>query len=126
VGNIETALALSGPVTQALPGLGTLRLGAPGLPAIAELRVAGQVEHAPGEPPAATELRLDGRELVLGASIADERGRRVELERLSIARIDALRVGLLGLQPRSVSLTVEGVHLGGVELRGWLGSPPAA
>jgi len=126
VGNIETALALSGPVTQVLPGLGTLRLGAPGVPAVVELRLAGQLEHAPGEPPSATELRLDARELELGASIADERGRRVELERLSIARLDALRVGLLGLQPRSVSLAVEGIRLVGVELRGWLGSAPAA
>jgi hypothetical protein len=126
VGNIETALSLSGPVTQSLPGLGTLRLGAPGVPAIAELRLAGQVEHAPGEPPSTTELRLDGRELVLGASIVDERGRRIELERLSIARIDALRVGLIGLQPRSLGLAVEGIHLGGVELRGWFAGPPVS
>lgn len=126
VGNIETALALGGPVTQELPGLGTLRLGAPGVPAVAELRIAGQIEHAPGEPPSATELRLDGREILLGASIVDERGRRIELERLSIARIDALRVGLVGLQPRSISLAVEGVQLGSVELRGWLASAPVA
>lgn len=126
LGNIETALSLSGPVTQVLPGLGTLRLGAPAIPAVAELRLAGQVEHAPGEPPSMTELRLDARELVLGASIVDERGRRVELERLSIARIDALRVGLLGLQPRSISLAVEGLHVGAVELRGWFASAPVA
>jgi hypothetical protein len=122
VSNIDTALALNGPFTQDLPGLGTLRLGAPGIPAIAELRLAGQVEHAPGERPSATELRLDGRELLFGVSIVDERGRRIELERLSIARIDALRVGLLGLQPRNLGLAIEGLRLSGVELRGWLAS----
>jgi hypothetical protein len=126
VGNIETVLAVTGPVVQALPGLGTLRLGAPGVPAIAELRVSGQVEHEPGQPPSATEVRVDGRELALGVSIVDARGRRIEIDRLSIARIDALRVGLLGLEPRSLGLAVEGLRSGGAELRGWLGGAPAA
>ena len=125
VGNIETVLALGGPVVQPLPGLGTLRLGAQGTPAAAELRLTGQLEHVPGEPPSATELRLDGRDLVLGASI-DSRGRRAELGRLSIARIDALRVGLVGLEPRSLSLVAEGLRFSDVELRGWLGPAPVA
>jgi hypothetical protein len=125
VGNIETRLTVGGPVVQAVPGLGTLRLGAPGTPAAAELRLSGDIDQAPDEPPAATELRLDGRDLVLGATIADARGRRAELGRVDVARIDALRLGLLGLQPRRLSLVAEGLRLSEVELGGWLGVPRA-
>lgn len=121
VGNIETVLGLGGPTELPLPGLGQLRLGAPGAPALRELRLSGQLEHNPGEPPAATELRVDAQELTLGLAIHDGAGRRVSAERLAIQRIDGARLGLLGLEPRSLSVNAEGIRLLDVELRGWFG-----
>lgn len=123
VGNIETVLRLDGPVEQPLPGLGTLRLGAPRAPAIGELKLSGQLEHTPAAPASATELRLDARDLLLGASIADASGRRAEVERLSIGRIEGARLGLLGLEPRSVSVDAAQLRVADVELRGWFRSP---
>jgi hypothetical protein len=119
VGDIDTVLRLAGPVVQPLPGLGTLRLGAPGQPAAGELKLSGQLEHTPGAPASATELRLDARDLLLGASMADDGGRRVEIERLVIGGIDGARLGLLGVEPRSASLDAARLRLSGVELRGW-------
>jgi len=121
VGNIETVLGLGGPRELPLPGLGQLRLGAPGAPALRELRLSGQIEHDPGEAPAATELRVDAQELTIGLAVHDDAGRRVSAERLSIRRIDGARLGLLGLEPRSLSLNAEGIRLQDVELRGWFG-----
>jgi hypothetical protein len=123
-GDIDTVLRLAGPIEQALPGLGTLRLGTPEQAAVGELRLSGQVEHAPGEPPSATELRLDASELRLGATIADASGRRAEVARLGITSIDGARLGLLGLEPRSVSLVAKQLRIDGVELRGWLRRTP--
>lgn len=123
VGNIETVLSLGGPVEQSLPGLGTLRLGAPRAPAIGELKLSGQLEHTPAAPASATELRLDARELLLGASIADASGRRAEVERLNIGRIEGARLGLLGLEPRSVSIDAAQLRFASVELRRWFRGP---
>lgn len=120
VGDIETVLRLGGPVVQPLPGFGALRLGAPGQPAAGELRLSGQLEHTPGKPASPTELRLDARDLSLGASIADGSGHRVEIERLGIGAIEGARLGLLGLEPRSVRLDAARLRLAGVELHGWL------
>lgn len=120
VGNIETVLRLESATDVALPGLGTLRLGTPEQPALGELTLSGQIEHAPHQPPTATELRVDARDLVFGASITDRAGRRVEIEQLSVQRVDSARLGLLGLHPQSASLHATGLRLAGVELRGWL------
>jgi hypothetical protein len=125
-GHIGTVLKLGGPIEHPLPGLGTLRLGAPGAPAVGELRLSGQVDHTPGQPPSATELRIDASDLLLGALIVDGSGRHAEVERLGIGRIDGARVGLLGLQPRSVSLDAKQVRIGGVDLRGWFGRAGAS
>lgn len=117
VADIDTVLRLGGPVVQPLPGLGTLRLGAAGEPAVGELKLSGQLEHEPGNPPSASELRLDARGLVLGASIGDADGRRAEIERLGVGSIDGARLGLLGIEPRSVSLDAAELRIAGVELR---------
>jgi hypothetical protein len=119
-GDIDTVLRLGGPIDLPLPGLGTLRLGAPDQPAIGQLKLSGQLEHTPGKPPSATELRLDVSDVLLGASIADGSGRRAEIERFGIARIDGARLGLLGLEPRSLTLDAKHLRLIGVELHGWV------
>jgi hypothetical protein len=120
IGDIETVLRLGGPVVQPVPGFGTLRLGAPGRPAAGELKLSGQLEYTPGKPASATELRLDARDLSLGASITDASGRRIEIERLGIGGIEGARLGLLGIEPRSVRIDAVGLRLAGVELHGWL------
>jgi hypothetical protein len=125
VSNIATVLRLGGPVEQPLRGLGMLRLGAPGEPAAGELKLSGELEHTPGKPASATELRLDVRDLLLGASIADH-GRRAEIERLGIGAIDSARLSLLGVEPRSLRLDAARLRLAGVELRGWFPSSRSA
>jgi hypothetical protein len=124
VADIQTVLRLGGPVVQPVPGLGALRLGAPGQPAVGELKLSGQLEHTPGKPATASELRLDARDLSLGASIADGEGRHIEIAQLGIAAIDGARLGLLGIEPRSLSLDAARLRLAGVELRGWFGGAP--
>lgn len=122
VGDIQTVLRLGGPITQPLPGLGVLRLGAPGEAAAGELKLSGQLEHTPGKPAPPSELRLDARDLVLGASIGGDDGRRAEIGRLGIGEIEGARLGLLGVEPRSVSLDAARLRLVDVELRGWFRS----
>jgi hypothetical protein len=121
IGNIETVLRLGGPTELVLPGLGLVRLGTTDRPAAGELRLSGQIEHAPGEPPTPTELRLDAHDLSLGVSLQDNAGRRVAVAHASVRRLDGVRLGLLGLEPRSASLNAEGIRLAGVELHGWFG-----
>jgi hypothetical protein len=113
VRNIDVSLAVGGPFELDVAG-GHLRFGAPGRPAIGELKVEGAVAHVP-EQPKKGRLGIAARSILVEAAGVVLGGRRLDFA-ANVDAVEELVIDFVGLRPSKASTRLTGVGLRKVDV----------